>query len=156
MSDPPELVEESVNQLAEWILHSKHCVVYTGAGISTSAGINDFRGPQGKWSRQAMGLKPIMTTHIKLPTVCHMAIRGLVDRGIIRHVVSQNTDGLHIKSGVPLDRISELHGNSYKEICPKCGKVCGIYFFEAYHGVIFFCVLMEHRLGRGVLKMDQT
>lgn len=122
LTDPPELVKESINKLAEWIGNSKHCIIYTGAGISTSAGINDFRGPQGKWTRQANGLKPIVTNHIKLPTLCHMAIKKLVDKDIVKYVVSQNTDGLHVKSGIPIEKISELHGNSQKEICKKCNK----------------------------------
>lgn len=41
--DDEETVNEKCEQLAKMILASNHTVVHTGAGISTSAGIPDFR-----------------------------------------------------------------------------------------------------------------
>ena len=41
---------------------------------------------------------------------------------ILKHIISQNVDGLHLKTGIPTDKISELHGNSNLEICQQCGK----------------------------------
>lgn len=56
------------------------------------------------------------------PTVTHRALATLVDAGLVKYVISQNVDGLHLKSNLPRSRLSELHGNMFMEICDKCGK----------------------------------
>ena len=57
--DPLGVLEKKVDDLAALIKHSRHCVVSTGAGISTSAGIHDFRGPDGLWTRRQLKLPKI-------------------------------------------------------------------------------------------------
>ena len=54
------------------------------------------------------------------PTYTHEALAKLLELGYLKHILSQNTDGLHRLSGVPRDKISELHGNSFHERCEKC------------------------------------
>jgi hypothetical protein len=46
IEDSPEVLERKVDKLVGWIKAANHFVAFTGAGISTSAGISDFRGPQ--------------------------------------------------------------------------------------------------------------
>ena len=56
------------------------------------------------------------------PTKAHMAMCELMNKGFLKHIISQNTDGLHRKSGIPADKISEVHGNRNLEECMKCGR----------------------------------
>lgn len=51
-----------------------------------------------------------------------MALVELMEQGHLKHVISQNVDGLHRKSGIPKKNITEVHGNTNLEICKKCGK----------------------------------
>ena len=45
--DDPQTLKEKIRILTEMVKSSKHVIFHTGAGISTSAGIPDFRGPKG-------------------------------------------------------------------------------------------------------------
>ena len=90
-------------ELVKLVTSSKHLVVHTGAGISTAAGIPDFRGPKGVWTLEEKGITPKLdiTFDEAKPTFTHMALVKLQQEGIVKHVVSQNVDGLHLKSGYP-------------------------------------------------------
>ena len=49
-----------------------------------------------------------------------MALKQLMDRGILKNIISQNVDGLHRKSQVPPHQLHELHGNLNIRVCSKC------------------------------------
>uniref|UniRef100_A0A2K6H017 protein acetyllysine N-acetyltransferase n=1 Tax=Propithecus coquereli TaxID=379532 RepID=A0A2K6H017_PROCO len=101
--DPPEELAQKVRELARLVWESSNVVFHTGAGISTASGIPDFRGPHGVWTMEERGLAPKFDTTFESarPTQTHMALVQLERVGLLRFLVSQNVDGLHVRSGFP-------------------------------------------------------
>lgn len=122
--DEPSLLEDKIARLADWMQASKHIVVITGAGISTSAGIPDFRGPRGVWTLEQQGEKPQVNISFDdaVPTPTHMALVELARSSQLKFLVSQNVDGLHLKSGFPPEILTDLHGNMFLDRCNQCGR----------------------------------
>jgi len=116
-----EEMRPKVKQIVQILQSAHHVVCYTGAGVSTSANIPDYRGPQGVWTLKEKGvtLQGLEFGGAK-PTYTHCAITELVRKHLIHFVISTNMDGLHLRSGLPKHLICEQHGNSYKEICERC------------------------------------
>jgi NAD-dependent deacetylase len=133
-----------IQKAAEYIVKSKYAVALTGAGISTESGIRDFRGPDGLWTKNpdaeriayetyhvfvrnpAEYWKVRLTTPYLLgdidkaiPNPGHYALAELEQMGIIKSVLTQNIDGLHVKAGS--GRVLEYHGSVMKLRCMHCG-----------------------------------
>ncbi len=116
--------EEKIELAAKWIAESEHLVVFTGAGCSTGSGLPDFRGPDGLWTRRDKGLPPPKSPpwdQVK-PNPNHYSVVELLEMGKLDYLISQNVDGLHAKSGMPFEKLAELHGNMYFMKCLECGK----------------------------------
>ena len=128
------------DRLAAMISEARRVAVFTGAGMSTESGIPDFRSPGGVWSR----MKPIYFQDFvaseerrretwtrtftgaagwtgATPNAGHFAVARLVDQGKVGVVITQNVDNLHQQSGIPGDRVIELHGNAGYATCLTCG-----------------------------------
>lgn len=126
-------------RLKDMIDAAGRVVVFTGAGISTESGIPDFRSPGGVWSR----MKPIYFQEFvasedkrreawtrtfagtagwtgRAPNSGHIAVARLVAAGKVGAVITQNVDNLHQDSGVPVDRVIEVHGNASYAKCLEC------------------------------------
>ena len=133
--------DSNAHTLRDWLQSTRKAVVFTGAGISTESGIPDFRSPNGIWSkttpiqydefvrfeesrREAWRRKFIVDEDIARaePNAGHRAVASLVERGVVQCVITQNIDGLHQRSGVPEDRLVELHGNTTYATCLTCNK----------------------------------
>mmetsp|Transcript_30335 Transcript_30335/g.44853 ORF Transcript_30335/g.44853 Transcript_30335/m.44853 type:complete len:202 (-) Transcript_30335:505-1110(-) len=103
--DGEEVMEEKIDRLAELLLLSKKTVVYSGAGISVTAGI-------GQASRGSNSRRRYLTTTAS-QTFTHHAIAALTKQGLIHGWVQQNHDGLPQKAGFPQESINEIHGSWY-------------------------------------------
>eukprot|EP00747_Dinoflagellata_sp_TGD_P045770 gnl/TRDRNA2_/TRDRNA2_144041_c1_seq1.p1 gnl/TRDRNA2_/TRDRNA2_144041_c1~~gnl/TRDRNA2_/TRDRNA2_144041_c1_seq1.p1 ORF type:complete len:385 (+),score=49.25 gnl/TRDRNA2_/TRDRNA2_144041_c1_seq1:121-1155(+) len=131
--DDAHTLEQKCVQLAKLIASARHVTAFTGAGISTGTGIADFRsgtntvlptGP-GLWERPKDYPQPagnILDQCVQAqPGRTHKVLFRLWQTGILKHIISQNVDGLHRKSGIPAHALSELHGNIFVERCTRCG-----------------------------------
>lgn len=113
--------------------------VLTGAGISTGAGIPDFRGPDGVWTRhpeQAELLeigRYVADQQVReacwrmwrdsparsaRPSRAHAALVDLERAGLLRGLLTQNFDGLHQQAGST--DVVELHGTLATTSCLAC------------------------------------
>ena len=134
-------VERARGELARMIADCSDAVAFTGAGISTECGIPDFRSPDSAWKRHPpVPFAEFMrsaearaeTWRRKFamddsyagakPGRGHRALARLASDGVLSAIITQNIDGLHEASGVPRDRIIELHGNGTYAACLDCGS----------------------------------
>jgi NAD-dependent deacetylase len=132
---------QEIEQLRSMIQASKQGVVFTGAGISTESGIPDFRSPGGIWTKyQPIDFNDFMASEEMRreswrrkfasdavmkqaqPNKGHLAVGKLVQQGKVSSVITQNIDGLHQLSGVPDEKVIELHGNATYASCLDCGN----------------------------------
>ena len=124
----------------------KNIVIMCGAGISTNAGIPDFRSPsaglyfklrkynlpypeavfEGSYFRQNplpfYGLIRELFPSTLTPTTTHKFFSLLNQKGILRRIYTQNIDALEYLAGVPEDKIVEAHGSFQNSYCTKCKK----------------------------------
>jgi NAD-dependent deacetylase len=116
--------------------------ILTGAGISTDSGIPDYRGPRGLWTlhpeheklvtaayyltdpeirRRSWQLRRETYALDPRPNAAHRAIAELARSGTVAlQVITQNTDGLHQRAGLPARLVLELHGTSRAVVCTAC------------------------------------
>ena len=130
---------DEIAELRSLLEHTQRAVVFTGAGISTESGIPDFRSPGGIWTKnQPIDFSEFMaseemrreswrrkfateeTMSQAEPNKGHLAVARLVSAGKVTHIITQNVDGLHQRSGIPEEQIIELHGNTTYAACLSC------------------------------------
>jgi NAD-dependent deacetylase len=163
-------MEHKVDQVVELLKRSKNTVVVTGAGISTEAGIPDFRGENGiyrklgenrvmsiinidffrrsplefyQFYRQVFHFDPVP------PSKAHFVLAEMEMKGSVKAIVTQNIDNLHQKAGSR--RVIAIHGNAERYICTarRCGRVFDRHYVDNSPDIVPYC----SQCG-GVLKPD--
>ncbi len=126
----PETMLESVRS-------AQRVAVLTGAGISAESGVPTFRGEEGLWKQYRPEDLANVDAFLRNPQlvwewyawrrkliqeVCpnqgHIALVEMENRIPAFHLITQNVDGLHRKSGSR--HILELHGNIMLSRCMDC------------------------------------
>src|SRR5687768_4586670 len=160
---------DEITALRDLLSSSRRALFFTGAGISTESGIADFRSPGGVWSRmQPIYFQEFLASEEKRreawrrrfdnrdgwvgakPNRGHLVIADLVNAGKAAAVITQNVDNLHQDSGVPEERVIELHGNASYATCLSCHRRYELVDIEVEfkeHGTVAPC---KHC--RGVIK----
>ena len=138
-------MNDKIAQIATKIKEGGKNVVFTGAGISTESGIPDYRSQGGIWDKfrpvyfdEFMSSKDARVEYWRrweelyqgitqaVPNPAHISLARLNELGLLQAVITQNIDGLHQASGVPDEKIVELHGNTCRIRCMSCRKISAI------------------------------
>jgi len=107
-----EVLRAKVRALARLIGQSKRAVVYTGAGLSTGAGIGDYasQAPDSVGGGVPGAGSAFKSPFCAQPTLAHRTLVALHGAGHVFRWVNQNHDGLPQKAGLPQESINEIHG----------------------------------------------
>jgi NAD+-dependent protein deacetylase SIR2 len=133
-------IEDAIDLLGK----ARNIMVITGAGISTSLGIPDFRShdglysrlrnmgfqdPESVFSRDAFEQDPrafFSVASMILPpadgrfTPAHAFLRLLQDKGKLLTLYTQNIDGIDMIAGVRREKLIQLHGSFETATCVSC------------------------------------
>ncbi|OAX84134.1 hypothetical protein ACJ72_01500 [Emergomyces africanus] len=172
----------TIDDAVELLEKSKNIIVLTGAGISTSLGIPDFRSKDtGLYSKlEHLGLtdpqevfdihlfyedpnifysiaKDILPTEKKFsPT--HAFIRLLQDKKKLLTNFTQNIDNLEANAGILPEHLIQCHGSFATASCIKCKhQVPGEQIFEHVRkGALPECVACKDRLAAQPMKRKRS
>lgn len=147
-NDKPPLSSFTLEGIAELFAQDKldksSVIVLVGAGMSTSAGIPDFRSPDsGIYANLQQYNLPHPEDVFKIdyfknnpapfydlsktllpkklyPTLSHYFVRVLHEKGYLLRCFSQNVDCLESLSGLPKDKLCLAHGSFETGNCLRC------------------------------------
>jgi NAD-dependent deacetylase len=138
MDDP------TLESAAQALAGASYAIALVGAGVSVESGIPPFRGAGGLWTKRG---EPPMDGYRRMhedpgrywtemlarrgsddefvtalaaaqPNAAHHALANLERDGVLKHLITQNIDNLHVLAGSTA--MTEIHGNRTKLRCVDC------------------------------------
>ena len=162
-----EIKEIKYDNFKNNIMNKKYSkiVFMVGAGISTSAGIPDFRSDTGLfkqlqikynlskpeeffWKKTFLEKPQYFYEFTKLfdlskikSTITHKFINFFVQKNIVKYIYTQNIDGLELKAKIPNEKLIFCHGNFFTGNCAKCNKEIDIQKINEgiEKGEVYYC-----------------
>lgn len=161
-------LSNKIHAAANLLASARYAIALTGAGISVESGIPPFRGPGGLWTKHGEppmdGYQRFLksprehweekinpppyrrelneTLKQAMPNPGHCALAELESMGVLKFLITQNIDNLHIAAGSR--KVAEIHGNyrlvrcigcvsrfpgenipmdKIPPLCPRCGQI---------------------------------
>jgi NAD-dependent deacetylase len=136
---------QAIDEAATIIVNSRYVIALTGAGVSVESKLRAFRGPGGLWTEK--GEPPLNGYQLfqkdpkrywekminpkkksgfaksilnAKPNNGHLALAELEKIGVLKTLITQNIDNLHLRAGNK--KVLEIHGNVNFFRCIGCGN----------------------------------
>ena len=129
--------DTALHSVIDVIANADHMVALTGAGISKESNVPTFRGEDGLWRNydamelatpDAFRLDPSLVGEWYAwrqgliancnPNPAHLTLVNWEQKGILKSLITQNVDGLHIRAGSTI--VHEVHGDLWALKCVSC------------------------------------
>jgi NAD-dependent deacetylase len=130
---------DSAIKFAE-ILKNKEVVIFSGAGMSTESGLQDFRSKTGLWANVdptalasvdalknnyeqflSFYISRLLVPESVKPNIGHKLLAEWESDGYIKGIITQNVDRLHQAAGSV--NVAELHGSLEPIRCYRCDRI---------------------------------